>query len=137
MADITMCSQTLCPNAGHCYRVQATPNQHWQSVMAFQYTLSGRGVECENYWPMTRTVVTDSTGQVDVTVSRHCICPLDDKPPTTCEPRYAFQDCADAAEERYLHETLTMLQEIYSKAAKPYIDRLVALHSRSLPKMRL
>lgn len=61
MADITMCAQTLCPNAGHCYRVQATPNQHWQSMMAFQYTISSRGVECDNYWPTTRTVVTDST----------------------------------------------------------------------------
>ena len=33
----------------------------------------------------------------------------------------------DDAEERYLHETLAMLQESYAKAAKPYIDRLVAI----------
>ena len=52
-----------------------------------------------------------------------------------CEHRYAFRDCADAAEERYLRETLAMLQESYAKAAKPYMDRLVALHSRSLPQM--
>jgi hypothetical protein len=66
------------------------------------------------------------------------LCPFaetDDSPPTPCEHRYAFSDCADAAEERYLHETLAMLQESYANAAKPYMDRLVALHSRSLPQM--
>ena len=52
-----------------------------------------------------------------------------------CEHRYAFRDCADAAEERYLREMLAILQESYAKAAKPYMDRLVALHSRSLPQM--
>lgn len=52
MADITMCTQTLCPNAGHCYRVQAKPSEHWQSMCSFGYTVSERGVECENYWPM-------------------------------------------------------------------------------------
>jgi hypothetical protein len=61
MADITMCSQTLCPNAGHCYRVQAQPSHHWQSVMIFQYTISARGVECDNYWPTIRTAAIDST----------------------------------------------------------------------------
>lgn len=33
------------------------------------------------------------------------------------------------AEERYLRDTLAMLQESYTKAAKPYLDRLVAIHS--------
>ena len=62
-------------------------------------------------------------------------CHPDDNPPTPCEHRYAFRDCADAAEERYLRETLSMLQESYAKAAKPYMDRLVAMHSRSIPQM--
>jgi hypothetical protein len=35
----------------------------------------------------------------------------------------------DDAEERYIHQTLAMLQESYAKAAKPYIDRLVAIRS--------
>lgn len=61
MADIMMCSQSLCPSAAHCYRVHATPNQHQQGVMAFQYTISDRGVECYHYWPTTIPVVTDST----------------------------------------------------------------------------
>lgn len=61
MADITMCTQTLCPNAGHCYRVQATQSSDWQSMMTFPYTVSVRGVECDNYMPMYRTVVADST----------------------------------------------------------------------------
>ncbi len=74
-------------------------------------------------------------GPVDVTVSRQCTCHHDDNPPTPCEHRYAFRDCADAAEERYLRETLAMLQESYAKAAKPYMDRLVALHGRRLPQM--
>ena len=74
-------------------------------------------------------------GPVDVNVSRQCTCHSDDNPPQPCEHRYAFRDCADAAEERYLRETLAMLQESYAKAAKPYIDRLVALHSRSVPQM--
>jgi hypothetical protein len=72
-------------------------------------------------------------GPVDVNVSRHCTCHPDDNPPQPCEHRYAFRDCADAAEERYLRETLAMLQESYAKAAKPYIDRLVAISSMRQP----
>lgn len=60
MADITMCTQTLCPNAGHCYRAQAEASD-WQSIATFNYTISTRGVECDNYMPMYRTGVTDST----------------------------------------------------------------------------
>ena len=37
------------------------------------------------------------------------------------------------AEERYLRETLAILQESYSKAAKPYIDRLVVIRSTRPP----
>jgi hypothetical protein len=39
---------------------------------------------------------------------RPCTCHPDDNPPTPCEHRYAFRDCADAAAERYLRETLAM-----------------------------
>lgn len=53
MADITMCMQTQCPSTGHCLRVQATPGK-WQSTGNFHYTVSERGVECENYIPMRR-----------------------------------------------------------------------------------
>ena len=55
--------------------------------------------------------------------------------PLSCEQQYTFRDCADTAEERYLREILAMLQENYIKAAKPYIDKLVAIHSRSIPQM--
>ena len=72
-------------------------------------------------------------GPVDVNVSRQCTCHPDDKPPVPCEQSYAFRDCADAAEERYLRETLAMLQERYAKAVKPYIDRLVAIHAMRPP----
>lgn len=60
MADITMCTQTLCPNAAHCYRVQAKASS-WQSMATFDYTISTHGVKCENYMPMYRTVATNST----------------------------------------------------------------------------
>jgi hypothetical protein len=52
MADITMCTNALCPNAMHCKRVQAIANEHYQSWQFFQYTASDRGVECEHYWPI-------------------------------------------------------------------------------------
>lgn len=41
-------------------------------------------------------------------------------------------DWADA-EERYLREILARLQESYAKAAKPFIDRLVAIHTLRAP----
>ena len=66
-------------------------------------------------------------------ISRQCTCHPDDNPPQPCEHRYAFRDCADAAEERYLRETIAMLQESYAKAAKPYIDRLVAIRATRPP----
>lgn len=37
-------------------------------------------------------------------------------------------------EERYLQEILAMLQEEYAKAAKPYIDRLVAIRMMEQPR---
>lgn len=42
------------------YRLLGTGSE-WQSMAAFDYTISARGVECENYIPMYRTVATDST----------------------------------------------------------------------------
>lgn len=54
MPDITMCTQTLCPNASTCYRVQAKPSDY-QSYSQFEYTVSPNGVECEHYWPMYKT----------------------------------------------------------------------------------
>jgi hypothetical protein len=50
MADITKCLNLLCPNAEHCYRVQAKDSD-WQSYSMFTYMISTIGVECENYWP--------------------------------------------------------------------------------------
>lgn len=61
MADITMCTQTLCPNAGHCYRTQAKTSDR-QSWAMFDYTISARGVECDNYTPMYKTI---SSGHTD------------------------------------------------------------------------
>lgn len=60
MTDITMCTQKICPNSGHCRRVQAKASD-WQSWATFEYTLSARGVECDSYMPMYRTVAIDST----------------------------------------------------------------------------
>lgn len=37
MADLTKCSQTNCPMADKCYRVQAESNPHWQSWSNFKY----------------------------------------------------------------------------------------------------
>lgn len=51
MPDISMCTNSLCPNASHCYRVQATPS-HWQSWTPFEYKIGVDGVECEHYMPM-------------------------------------------------------------------------------------
>jgi len=70
MADIEMCSQTLCPNAKSCYRVRATTNPYWQSYVKFQYKISTRGVECYGYWPMLNSVVADSTAIGETNGSR-------------------------------------------------------------------
>lgn len=55
MADITKCTQTLCPNAKHCYRIQAKDNKHWQSYSEFNYEITPNGVKCENYIPMIKS----------------------------------------------------------------------------------
>lgn len=51
MADITMCTNVLCPNAQHCYRVQAEPDER-QAYAVFEYTFSADGALCDYYWPM-------------------------------------------------------------------------------------
>ena len=60
MVDITMCTQKLCPNATHCYRVQAKPSE-WQSIMAFYYSVGVNGVVCSGYIPLYRMTESDST----------------------------------------------------------------------------
>jgi hypothetical protein len=61
MADITMCSNTTCPNAPRCYRAQAEPSHYWQSRLSFPYAVGVNGVECQYYVPMYQTKVTDNT----------------------------------------------------------------------------
>ena len=52
MADVTMCTNQLCPEAKSCYRVQAKPNIHRQSMAFFAYEIGVNGVECVNKIPM-------------------------------------------------------------------------------------
>ncbi len=70
MADIEMCSQVLCPNAKFCYRARAATNPYWQSYVKFQYKISTRGVECDGYWPMFKSVVTASANTGETNGSR-------------------------------------------------------------------
>ena len=62
MVDITMCTQTLCPNAGHCYRIQAKASD-WQSMATFNYAVSAHGVECDNYIPTYHAVTMTTTNE--------------------------------------------------------------------------
>ena len=65
MPDITMCTQTLCPNASICHRITAKPS-YWQSYSTFHYTVGVEGCQCdyfiENFVPMKAT---DSTKEND------------------------------------------------------------------------
>lgn len=54
MSDIAKCTQTLCPNAGHCLRVQIEAEPLLQTYASFEYTISSRGVECDYYIPMKK-----------------------------------------------------------------------------------
>lgn len=76
-------------------------------------------------------------GPVDVNVSRrHCeLCDdTGDVHDQTGEWRGQCKcGAAEDTEERYLRETLAMLHESYAKAAKPYIDRLVAINAMRPP----
>ena len=60
MADITMCTNTLCPNACDCYRIQAKPGE-WQSYSEFKYEVSAKGVICKGYWPILKTTTSGNT----------------------------------------------------------------------------
>lgn len=48
MPDILMCTNTTCPLAPSCYRVQAKRSD-WQWYSNFEYTVSSKGVVCEDY----------------------------------------------------------------------------------------
>ena len=61
MADIAMCTQTLCPNAPTCYRIQAKPSEFMQSYGVFNFQMSSKGVVCEHYWPTHRVTTTNKT----------------------------------------------------------------------------
>ncbi len=64
MADITMCTQKLCPNAGHCLRRIAQPSK-FQSWCMFEYGLSPQGVVCDFYIPACITTTTDTVKEND------------------------------------------------------------------------
>lgn len=49
------------------------------------------------------------------------------------EAQRSLRQELDDAEERYLRETLVMLQESYAKAAEPYVERLALISSRRPP----
>lgn len=56
MADITMCTNTDCPLAPNCYRVQAPVNPYRQTVSEFPYiTDANSHTICDYYWPMEDT----------------------------------------------------------------------------------
>jgi len=57
-----LCSQTLCPKAGTCYRAKAI-TQDLSNRIAFPYTISERDVDCVFYIPLYTVIVsvTDST----------------------------------------------------------------------------
>lgn len=51
----------------------------------------------------------------------------------TKEVQRSLRQELDDQEERYLRETLVMLQESYARAAEPYIKRLAMITSRRPP----
>lgn len=51
MADITMCTQTQCPFAGHCYRAQAVPSEQ-QSMAEFNFVVDSGVTKCAYYIPI-------------------------------------------------------------------------------------
>lgn len=75
MADITMCTQTLCPDWGICYRAQATPSP-MQSMAAFEYSVVDGVAHCESYIPIyqeanmaTRKEITGVIAQIKCAMS--------------------------------------------------------------------
>lgn len=61
MADITLCTNKLCPLAGNCKRILAIPSD-WQSYALFQYRITFNGAECDHYWTVAVTVKTTNQG---------------------------------------------------------------------------
>lgn len=62
MADITMCMNDGCPDRDNCYRATATPNEHWQSMAMFKYTLGVDGVICDDkIWHFMAAKVSETT----------------------------------------------------------------------------
>lgn len=51
MVDITMCSNSVCPNFKKCYRAQAKPSKY-QSYCEFKYVEHQDGVVCDFYRPI-------------------------------------------------------------------------------------
>ena len=75
MADITMCTQSFCPDWGICYRAQATPS-HMQSMAAFEYSIVDGVASCESYMPInqeanmaTRKEITGVIAQIKCAMS--------------------------------------------------------------------
>lgn len=60
MADITKCTQALCPVAGDCWR-RSAPDSDMQAWATWQYAVSPRGIECDGYWPTYIYTVSDRT----------------------------------------------------------------------------
>lgn len=56
MADITMCINTECPMSNNCYRLQAKPNDCWQSYSNFEHC--NENSEFEDYIPIKSLVDT-------------------------------------------------------------------------------
>lgn len=61
MADITMCNNANCPLSGNCYRKQAAPNKHWQSIQHFNFEVGIGGAECPSMIPMYKIEQTNMT----------------------------------------------------------------------------
>lgn len=52
MADITMCTNNLCPMSNDCYRSKAIPNHHWQSYSFFDFNVGLNGPICAHKLPI-------------------------------------------------------------------------------------
>lgn len=48
MADITLCTNKLCPLADSCKRISAVPSD-WQSYAFFNYVVTTDWIICEDY----------------------------------------------------------------------------------------
>lgn len=57
MADITKCSNDLCPIKETCYRHTAKDSD-WQSYTLYQPVVSTLGTTCLYYYPTTKAMIT-------------------------------------------------------------------------------